>query len=189
MINLKSLDGYFYEEVPFTLLNATKVQNSVDKEYIMMLDNRFVDVLKTDIRSIYTMAVIIHEGKDNEWVACSTIDGVINNSSKLKIYKRTEYRTYENYEPLLYQSCLIRKNTVCEGLIAEYWSVAAYKGRDIECSNYPIFLGLCSKEVKYDYVPLNSFTEGLLGKNVSWKEYVVEELNFKRLKIKQEPKI
>lgn len=173
MPNIISKDGYFYKEIPFTLKNVRKVQNNPKNMFILhdgdITSPHNVRIIATDIKSL--APIIFAVDYDTEIIVQLEEDGnqnILNGS--FHIYEKTKFKTYENFKPNIFQSCLIRDaklkesswyDEICEGYLNEY---------------LPYFLGR-RKDINWEYIPLCKQTLPIRNLTIKWEDYVKNIIN------------
>ena len=86
------------------------------------------------------------------------------------IHVKTIYRDYKNFRPTIYQACLVRDaygwcQAVCIG----------WQGNDPDLT--PVWLnGNVKIASKFEAIPMTANTIGILGKDISYEEYVNEQM-------------
>lgn len=165
MDTLIQLKGFYYRKHLFNLERAEAVRRGLLNGIILTQGGNFVTILKTNLESQRPIAAIVRI--DNEdFLRAINKDGFDANSIQYFVYSKTAFRTYDDYfGPNTYEACLIRLRGVNEAC----WEVAVCEGYNKD--NYPTFFDH-DNEYVYDRLPLDDCTKTIIGKKMSWEEYV-----------------
>lgn len=168
------MGDYITKEIPFKMEFAEMILNGEAKDCeVQTREGLKARLLATDINDVKPVAAAVTCVNGTETVDTFYRDGTFYEDSKhsdydLVIRVRTRYRDYKNFRPTIYQACLVRDkygwcDAVCIG----------WQGNDPDLT--PVWLnGNVKIASKFEAIPMTANTIGILGKDISYEEYVNE---------------
>lgn len=170
------MGDYVTKVIPFTMELAEMILRGEAKNCeVQTREGLKARLLATDIKDVRTVAAAVTNVAGMEAVDTFYRDGTFYEDSKYSDYDlvirvRTFYRDYKNFRPTMYQACLVRDvcgwcESVCVG----------WQGNDPDLT--PVWLS-CKARVasKFEAIPMTANTIGILGKDISYEEYVNEQM-------------
>lgn len=170
------MGDYVTKVIPFTMELAEMILRGEAKNCeVQTREGLKARLLATDINDVKPVAAAVTCVNGTETVDTFYRDGTFYEDSKhsdydLVIRVRTFYRDYKNFRPTMYQACLVRDvcgwcESVCVG----------WKGNDPDLT--PVWLS-CKARIasKFEAIPMTANTIGILGKDISYEEYVNEQM-------------
>ena len=168
------MGDYVTKVIPFTMELAEMILRGEAKNCeVQTREGLKARLLATDIKDVRTVAAAVTNVAGMEAVDTFYRDGTFYEDSKYSDYDlvirvRTFYRDYKNFRPTIYQACLVRdKYGWCEAVCI------GWQGNDPDLT--PVWLnGNVKIASKFEAIPMTANTIGILGKDISYEEYVDE---------------
>lgn len=168
------MGDYVTKVIPFTMELAEMILRGEAKNCeVQTREGLKARLLATDIKDVRTVAAAVTNVAGIEAVETFYRDGTFYEDSKhsdydLVIQVKTFYRDYKNFRPTIYQACLVRdKYGWCEAVCI------GWQGNDPDLT--PVWLnGNVKIASKFEAIPMTANTIGILGKDISYEEYVNE---------------
>lgn len=170
------MGDYVTKVIPFTMELAEMILRGEAKNCeVQTREGLKARLLATDINDVEPVAAAVTCVNGTETVDTFYRDGTFYEDSKhsdydLVIQVKTFYRDYKNFRPTIYQACLVRdvcgwREAVCIG----------WQGNDPDLT--PVWLS-CKARIasKFEAIPMTANTIGILGKDISYEEYVKEQM-------------
>ena len=170
------MGDYVTKVIPFTMELAEMILRGEAKNCeVQTREGLKARLLATDINDVKPVAAAVTCVNGTETVDTFYRDGTFYEDSKYSDYDlvirvRTFYRDYKNFRPTMYQACLVRDvcgwcESVCVG----------WQGNDPDLT--PVWLS-CKARIasKFEAIPMTANTIGILGKDISYEEYVNEQM-------------
>lgn len=170
------MGDYVTKVIPFTMELAEMIlRGEANNCEVQTREGLKARLLATDINDVKPVAAAVTCVNGTETVDTFYRDGTFYEDSKhsdydLVIRVRTFYRDYKNFRPTMYQACLVRDvcgwcESVCVG----------WQGNDPDLT--PVWLS-CKARIasKFEAIPMTANTIGILGKDISYEEYVNEQM-------------
>ena len=170
------MGDYVTKVIPFTMELAEMIlRGEAQRCEVQTLEGLKARLLATDINDVKPVAAAVTCVNGTETVDTFYRDGTFYEDSKhsdydLVIRVRTFYRDYKHFRPTIYQACLVRDaygwcQAVCIG----------WQGNDPDLT--PVWLS-CKARIasKFEAIPMTANTIGILGKDISYEEYVNEQM-------------
>ena len=170
------MGDYVTKVIPFTMELAEMILRGEAKNCeVQTREGLKARLLATDINDVEPVAAAVTCVNGTETVDTFYRDGTFYEDSKhsdydLVIQVKTFYRDYKNFRPTIYQACLVRdvcgwREAVCIG----------WQGNDPDLT--PVWLS-CKARIasKFEAIPMTANTIGILGKDISYEEYVNEQM-------------
>lgn len=170
------MGDYVTKVIPFTMELAEMIlRGEANNCEVQTREGLKARLLATDINDVKPVAAAVTCVNGTETVDTFYRDGTFYEDSKhsdydLVIRARTFYRDYKNFRPTIYQACLVRdKYGWCEAVCV------GWQGNDPDLA--PVWLS-CKARVasKFEAIPMTANTIGILGKDISYEEYVNEQM-------------
>lgn len=170
------MGDYVTKVIPFTMELAEMILRGEAKNCeVQTREGLKARLLATDINDVKPVAAAVTCVNGTETVDTFYRDGTFYEDSKhsdydLVIRARTFYRDYKNFRPTIYQACLVRdKYGWCEDVCI------GWQGNDPDPT--PVWLnGNVKIASKFEAIPMTANTIGILGKDISYEEYVNEQM-------------
>ena len=168
------MGDYVTKVIPFTMELAEMILRGEAKNCeVQTREGLKARLLATDINDVKPGAAAVTNVAGIEAVETFYRDGTFYEDSKYSDYDlvirvRTFYRDYKNFRPTIYQACLVRdKYGWCEAVCI------GWQGNDPDLT--PVWLnGNVKIASKFEAIPMTANTIGILGKDISYEEYVNE---------------
>lgn len=168
------MGDYVTKVIPFTMELAEMILRGEAKNCeVQTREGLKARLLATDINDVKPVAAAVTNVAGMEAVDTFYRDGTFYEDSKYSDYDlvirvRTFYRDYKNFRPTIYQACLVRdKYGWCEAVCI------GWQGNDPDLT--PVWLnGNVKIASKFEAIPMTANTIGILGKDISYEEYVNE---------------
>lgn len=167
-----------FKRVPFNLELAKKITNVEVKGRIVTRDGRQARIICFDRKETDDIfdppknIIALVENKDgSEGVFAFRNTGMIllteETDYDLQIEVPSYYGKYSNFEPQMWQSCLVRD------VDNEFWNVAVCAGKNTE--GVVLFYGTGRQKYTWGQVfPLSKITERLVGTRKSYEQLIKE---------------
>ena len=170
------MGDYVTKVIPFTMELAEMIlRGEANNCEVQTREGLKARLLATDIKDVRTVAAAVTNVAGIEAVETFYRDGTFYEDSKhsdydLVIQVKTFYRDYKNFRPTIYQACLVRdKYGWCEAVCI------GWQGNDPDLT--PVWLnGNVKIASKFEAIPMTANTIGILGKDISYEEYVNEHM-------------
>lgn len=174
-----NMSDYIARVVPFSVERAKKIEKGEMAGVIRTRDGRAARIIAWDIEACKHIAAAIRdEGEEwGETIELYYDDGKLTDMATsdfdLVIELPTEYLRYDNFHPTKYQPCVVRDK--------DGWRVAVCMGFEDDHIGglLPIWLSGTARIVtnSFEAVPLTRLTESLLGKKITYEDYVKQQTN------------
>lgn len=170
------MGDYVTKVIPFTMELAEMIlRGEAQRCEVQTREGLKARLLATDINDVKPVAAAVTCVNGTETVDTFYRDGTYYEDSKYSDYDlvirvRTFYRDYKNFRPTMYQACLVRdKNGWCEAVCI------GWQGNDPDLT--PVWLS-CKARIasKFEAIPMTANTIGILGKDISYEEYVNKQM-------------
>ena len=156
---------------------AKKINNGEMAGVIRTRDGQHARIIATDIVDPKSIAAAITNMDGNEDVELYFADGHYYNDSDcadydLVIELPTEYKDYVNFRPTKYQPCLARDKNG--------WQVVVCMGYEQGRTKLlPAWICGAARIATdaFETVPLTALTEPLIGKKITYEDYVRQQTN------------